>query len=601
MDYNIYKLLTPITVGFLFLSLSISIQYLNEKISKLIFLYQLSVLFYLIINYLEFISNDVLYIIFFAKLGHLFLELLAYFWFVFALNYTGYDHLIKIKIRVTLFLLIALNMIIIQTTDIHHLFYLEYNFSSKSGYTVLNADYGPLFWVVVSYSYVLLIAGVVFIVTSYIRGRSFLQVQALLILIGFLLPLVTNIIYVFRLIPTFNKDLSPVAFGITGLFIFISIYRFRLLHFTPLARNIVLHDLQNSIITLSPNFKIIDFNERASSLFHLSDKNLGDNIGKTEVGMFIGNIKNYVNDNNGSKIIKELEGLKYEISVKLLSKDDKTCKAIIINIFDVTDKIELIERLGDSNARLKEMQEQLVHKEKMAALGEISAGIAHEINNPLSFIKSNLKLLNKYLNNIQDGIADIDSRKYNFKEVLELVDESNEGVLRIGEVVYNLLNFSRDNQYEKTFQYNINNGIESTLVLARNQYKYKAIIKLELGDIKTFMTSGNEINQVLLNLLTNAAQAIPDGVNNGLITIKTFNEAGNVVCEISDNGEPISADDIEDIFSPFYTTKDKDVGTGIGLSISRGIIEKEFGGKLFVKESKIKTFRIEIPYKDNSL
>lgn len=603
MDYLVYRLIAPIIVGFLMLSIVISTKYIKERIAKLILAYQVSVICYLICNYLEFISNSESDIVFFAKLGHLFLELLSLFWFLFAINYTGYEKLINKKIIYLFFIIIFCNMVIIQTTDIHKLFYLNYNFVSKSGYTILQAEYGILFWVFISFSYVLLIAGVAFIITSYIRGKSNFESQAILILIGFILPLITNIIYIFRIIPGLDKDYSPAAFGLTGLFIFISINRFKLLHFTPLARNIILHDLQNSIITLDSSYKVIDFNEEASSIFNLNNNQLGLFVSETSAGEFIGNIDSYIESGIECSFVKELLDNIYEVHIKKISTSTGMVRGVIINISDITDKMNLIEKLELSNIKMKDLQEQFVQQEKMAALGSLSSGLAHEINNPLSFVKSNIGLIERTLKEILVALNSSDNKDKS-KDIIaklvyaqDLVSDSNEGAFRISEVVHNLLNYSRENKVYKTVDYDINNGVKSTLVLARNKYKYKAEIILELGEVNTFLTSGNEVNQVLLNLVTNAAQSIEKNQKGAYIKIRTLNENSNIVCEVSDNGNPIPDSELNTIFEPFYTTKEEQDGTGIGLSISRSIIENEFSGKLFVKESPEKTFRLEIPYK----
>ena len=268
----------------------------------------------------------------------------------------------------------------------------------------------------------------------------------------------------------------------------------------------------------------------------------------------------------------------------------------------------------------RRMEQMLIQSEKMASIGTLASGVAHEINNPMGYIFSNLKTLegyNKKLRNFcghiqsffvdyskkEGGNASILSEKFKkFKEenkvdfILEdmksAIEESLEGAEKVKRIVSNLRDFSR---IEKPIiEYaNINEGIEKTLNIIWNELKYKATIVKEFGDIPSINCDIQKLNQVFINILVNAVQAIE---KQGTIKIKTYSENNSVIVQISDTGKGIPQKDINKIFDAFYTTKEPSKGTGLGLAISYKII-KEHNGVIEVKSEvgKGTTFTIKLP------
>ncbi len=269
--------------------------------------------------------------------------------------------------------------------------------------------------------------------------------------------------------------------------------------------------------------------------------------------------------------------------------------------------------LAEANARIKRTQMMIIQHEKLASIGQLAAGIAHEINNPLGFLKSNHGVLAGFLRSIVSaweeakasapeplaGIADRYDLGYVFSEIDSLVKDSDEGYRRIMEIVKNLKNFARTEVDSGRGPYDLNKGIESSLVVARNEVKYVAEVALDLGEIPVIEATGGEINQVILNLIVNAAQAIEaqKRPKTGAIAISTRLENGKVVCTISDDGPGVPEDLSLRIFDPFFTTKEPGKGTGLGLSISYDIIVNKHRGSLTVDRSPFggAVFRIELP------
>jgi len=284
-------------------------------------------------------------------------------------------------------------------------------------------------------------------------------------------------------------------------------------------------------------------------------------------------------------------------------------------IRDITDQAEhesdilrLNAELLSAQTGLQDAQTSLIRQEKLASIGQLAAGVAHEINNPVGFVSSNFSTLQKYALHLTEGLRAQDLflekrllghdpqaaqawkdlwREHRLDMIMDdlpmLLEETREGLERITHIVQNLRDFSRVDAGQKPGPYHLNRGLESALLVARNEIKYVAEVETEWGDVPGIMAYGGEINQVLLNLLVNAAQAIkeaglPEGA--GRIRVKTEQSRGGIVCQISDNGCGIAAGDLERIFQPFFTTKPTGQGTGLGLSISREVVEKRHGGRL---------------------
>lgn len=270
---------------------------------------------------------------------------------------------------------------------------------------------------------------------------------------------------------------------------------------------------------------------------------------------------------------------------------------------------EANKELSTTLGTLKQTQSKMLQQEKLAGVGQLAAGVAHEINNPLGFVSSNFSMLQRYAERLcelieayknvlekaevegmaQAVVTDMREKEKNAKlelmleDLPELFEETKDGIERIGKIVKALRVFSRVDSLEQFGEYDLNSGLDTTLVVARNEIKYVAKIEKKLEPLPMIQAIGSQINQVLLNLVVNAAQAIQSEgrEGQGTIRIQTSHEEGWVSCSIYNDGPPIPEEIRHRLFEPFFTTKPVGKGTGLGLSISYEIVVQKHHGELF--------------------
>jgi signal transduction histidine kinase len=294
---------------------------------------------------------------------------------------------------------------------------------------------------------------------------------------------------------------------------------------------------------------------------------------------------------------------------------------VIENMRMHADQQGRIDELSRVNARFQEINKkleyasnQLLQSEKMASIGQLAAGVAHEINNPIGYVYSNIGTLEKYLRDFftvleayeraepslgaaaQEEIRQI---KQNLDlaflkgDVMALLAESREGINRVKKIVQDLKDFSHAGAEEEWQWADVHKGLESTLNIVWNELKYKADVVREYGDLPRIYCLPFQLNQVFMNLLVNAAHAIQD---KGTITVRSGAEGDQVWVEVEDTGSGIPPEALTRIFDPFFTTKPVGKGTGLGLSVSYSIIEKH-RGRFEVKSEMGKgtVFRVWLP------
>jgi len=279
----------------------------------------------------------------------------------------------------------------------------------------------------------------------------------------------------------------------------------------------------------------------------------------------------------------------------------------VITLHETTEIRRVSRELEASHA-------QILQGEKMASIGQLAAGVAHEINNPTGFVLSNLNTLEKYASRLTEFINDqskaiesptdgciqeLAEKKKTMKidyihdDIKDLISESIDGADRIKNIVQNLKSFARVDESDLMMA-DINECIESTLNIVWNELKYKSEVFKDYGTLPLINCYPQQLNQVFMNLLINASQSIE---KQGEIRIKTWNGDGMIHVSISDTGAGIPEDKMNRIFEPFFTTKAVGMGTGLGLSISYDIVKKHNGEiKVDSEVGKGTTFNVTIPF-----
>jgi two-component system NtrC family sensor kinase len=269
--------------------------------------------------------------------------------------------------------------------------------------------------------------------------------------------------------------------------------------------------------------------------------------------------------------------------------------------------------LAGQKTEMERLQAQVLQAEKMASLGQLAAGVAHELNNPAGFIYSNIDLLKEHIERLKTCLSNYDDvelppaaaariaaikKASDYDNIVadlgSILSDCYVGAERIRDVVQNLRLFSRLDE-AAVKRVDLNEGIESTVRLLSGYYKSGCIsLSCDFGEIPQVNCYAAQLNQVWMNLLVNAAQAV--GESNGEVRITTRCKGRTVIVSVSDNGPGITPDELKKIFDPFFTTKPVGEGTGLGLSISHGIIERH-GGKIDVESAPGQgtTFTVSLP------
>ena len=402
---------------------------------------------------------------------------------------------------------------------------------------------------------------------------------------------------------------------------------------TPLVRNVVesraklkavIDSAPDAIVSLDEEGRILSFNPAAVALFgYQSSEVSGSPIARLlppESDTVITRMENGLGQG------KRKDGTVFPIEISVAKTTGETDAGHVVTLRDITLRRQAEDALMRHfaevqalNAQIKDAQAQLLQSEKMASVGQLAAGVAHEINNPIGYVYSNLGTLEKYVQDlfgivatyeeIEPAIADVEVRErvraarekadLNFlrDDVRALMGETREGITRVKKIVQDLKDFSRIDATDEWHWADLQKGLDTTLNIVWNDLKYKAEVRKEYADIPEVECRASQLNQVFMNLLVNAGHAIEE---KGVITIRTGQEGEQVWIEIEDSGKGIAPEHLTRIFDPFFTTKPIGQGTGLGLSLSYGIVQKH-GGRIEVKSElgQGTAFKVYLPIRQS--
>jgi len=539
----------------------------------------LSVIVFSLGYVLQFTSTTLSSQIFATNIQYFGIATLPVTWFVFSLEYTGHD---KWLTRHNLFLLAIIpfvTVVLAWTNGIDGLMWHGRHLETSGPFTIIAKTYGLWFWIHTSYSYLLFLSGIFLLLQRLFRPPRLYREQFIALLICVIVPLVWNMIYIFRLAPIFPVDLSPSAFAISGLAIAWGLFRFRLLDIIPVARDTVIEGMSDGVIVLDAQNRIIDINPAAQRIVGYS---MSEVIGQP-FARVLSEQPELVERTNirmvdaSLEVVIEKGGTRhyYESHISPLCDQRGGLTGRLVILHDVTER-RLIE------TQRKELEDRAHLASRLSTVGEMAAGIAHEISNPLTSVIGYADWL------LEHDIPD---------EIKEDLEAINRGAKSAADILDRLLTFAGQHRVEWDYV-DINQIIQIAIEL-----RYHSLLNGNIEVIRQFdqslpkiMADGGQLQEVFLNLIMNAETSMIESHSGGKLIIKTEAVDNNIRICFKDDGAGISEENINKVFNPFFTTKEVGKGTGLGLSICHGIIT-EHGGRIYAESElgKGATFVVEVP------
>lgn len=590
MGYFLYLIAAPIVSLLLIGAWAALRAYRAEPPARSLGLFLSLSLWLVIANALELLAPTESLTVLFAKLEYIpFLVLpISFAWF--CLRYTGHDRYIVPSLRNGLVAAAAALFAAVATNELHGLFWAGAEFPYVGGFMAMRPEYGPLFWVSAVFAWGLISIGVFVILRSYVAERGPYRTRSFAIVAGALLPAVCNVVNVFGLAPGLQKDFTPIGYALAGLLFFFGAYLYRAMRVLPLARGVVLRELDEGVVLVDPAGRLADYNAFAERLLGLSDSLLGRPVPSLPEMAPVAHVFASASVSADGVAVAQLVIGDRSIAARAKRIEGKhsprSCRGVALTLSDVSERARMRDELDAARS-------DMLKREHFAVIGRLSANIAHEIGNPLDFVRAEFHSIKS---TAAGAIDDEDTRA----RVFRMVEEAEDGLGRIDRVVRSLLEYSkRGAGNEAPAPYDLARGVESALELSRSDYSRVAVVEVDIEETPQVLARGSEIDRVLLNILRNAAEAVRDRAastgQRGRIWVKTRLEGARVVCEIGNDGTPLAESDGRRVFEEFFSGKSGGKGAGLGLSLARDIVEKRHGGRLALVSREPVVFRMELP------
>lgn len=496
-----------------------------------------------------------------------------------------------------LFIIPAITMIILWTNDFHHLFYEEYSVNTSE------TIFGPYFFVHSAYTYGLFAIDILMLLITSIKNSSFLSKQSILIVIGTLVPIVVNVVGMTIL--NGNIYTTPISFIVTILLFGVAILRYNFLNIAPIALKKVVDQMSDSYLVLNKDYVISDCNKPFETIFGVH-KNLliGKSIFELDPSSKIlsdnGKFKNYMLEAQSSEKIYKLEASltnvnKYfNIEISGIYEDGQ-CIGILILFKDVTQHILDMQTLEKN-------QNTLLERERLASLGQMVGGIAHNLKTPIMSISGAADgledLINEYDKSIDDPEVTKDDHHAIAKDMNTWISKIRTYDSYMSDVITAVKGQAVNMNDDKPILFTIKELLNRVSILMKHELKNSLVnlnIKYEIDSSITLLGNINSLVQVINNLISNAIQAY-NGKENQNIDLVVHKENNNIIISITDYGMGIPKEVQEKLFNQMITTKGKN-GTGLGLFMSYSTIKGHFKGDMTFKSEvgKGTTFKIILP------
>ena len=512
MDYFIYMILSPIAFAVVFITFTVTWKFRHERIGQALLVYFILVIFFLVSNVFELLADSESWMLIWTKLQISFNTFIPVAWVVFALSLTRSESPFLKKLILLLLIIPFLSILMVATYPQNHFFYSAHSVVNIDIYSTLDTHYAPFFWVFGAHEYTLLIAGAIIIMKNIRSENSLFRKPSLFIALGTAAPLIANLLHIlpFSFLP--RKDFTPLAFALSGLFFFISIYWERFLEIIPFSRNLIVDEMDQGLLIVDPDGVVIDANRALLSLFSLKSsdiisKSLSSVSCLWEIIMepyllrkpvFEVIVPRGVNRITCSVTIKPVmlrKGTEYGCLIMF------TDISLLVGLYD--EKLSMLRKIEDSNKKLEETRLQLLEKENQVALGFLASGIIAELRD----------------------------------QVVREQELSGEARARTLEVFSNFL-YIADHDKEDSEGYDINAAVKKILDLLNLWLKPSFSINTSLGGLPSIDFRGSKMNQILLALLVYAIKAAERlEISEKKVLVKTWRDDSSVFCSIFHTGQ----------------------------------------------------------------
>ena len=489
-------------------------------------------------------------------------------WLIFALQYTG--RVERLSPRIWLLAIEPLAIVVLAWTDLLGIFRtLSLDLSGE--FAVLSIEYGPVFWVHAGYSYLLLLIGALLLGPVLFQAPFLYRRQAWTVLVGVLAPWLGNALYISGLSPFPHLDLTPFGFIVLGAAVGFGLYRFRLLDVLPIARESVIEDLGDGIIVLDPRNIVVDINPAALSMLDLANIPV---VGKPVADAFskLPRLLRALSDDTPNQELTLSEGSDaqiYELRRSQLHHHERLAGRLVI-LRNVTSR--------------RRAEAEVVRSQRLRAVGELSLGVSHNLNNILTGVLGPAGLIQRMT----------DDRRilHELDVIMRSANMASDLVKRLGRSVHAV--------DDDTLQgVSVSEAVSGAITATRPKWKDEAEarnaeieILADVDSVPPVAATRAGLHDVLLNLLFNATDAMPDG---GRIRIEASRTGEEVMMTVSDNGVGMVSDVAARVFEPFFTTK-MDIGSGLGLSTVYAEVQ-QWGGGMNVTSAPGEgtTFELRVP------